>query len=80
MARALLTAAAIVAVMMALAGVARSANPPKISGADLARLLEKHVIPGTLNLDQKTIDQPFVCHKCTFEGPVNAVAAVAKVR
>ena len=49
-----------------------------MSGQKLAQLLEKHVIPGDVNLDQKTIDVPLICHKCTFDGSVSAVGATFK--
>src|SRR5262249_10995863 len=78
-ARASLTAAAIVAVMMALPGVAWSAGPRQMSGPTFVQLLKKHhVISEAVNLDQQEIDQPIICHKCTFKKPISAVGATFK--
>ena len=49
-----------------------------MSGPALVRLLKKHVISEAVNLDQQVIDQPLICHKCTFESPITAVGATFK--
>ncbi len=71
-----LAAAAIVAVLMAFSGVARSANSPTKDGRAFAQLLKKRrVITDAVNLDQDTVDVPLVCHDCTFTNSISAVGA-----
>ena len=50
-----------------------------MSGPTFVQLLKKHhVISEAVNLDQQEIDQPIICHKCTFKKPISAVGATFK--